>query len=1065
MQVLLLGPFEVRDGDTPVEVRGARLRALLARLALDAGRPVSVGALAASLWEADEQPADIANAIQSLVSRLRRTLPEPALLESSPAGYRLRVAADDVDALRFAALARRAVEQDQGGDAATARAARREAAALWRGAALADLQDAPFAPAEAAALEGALVDLTEARIGSEIAAGRARDVLAEATALAAEHPLRESAAALLVRALDGAGRPAEALEAYEHVRRRLSDALGVDPSRELQELHGTLLRGEHTAPPTSSAAGGTLPSAVTSFLGRDKDVARIRELLETTRLVTLIGTGGAGKTRLAVEAARTLADSLPCWFVELASVSEPDEIPNAVLDTLDARGLLLLDRAAPASPRDATARVVAALAGGPALLVLDNCEHVVDAAAGLVEQLLRTAPELRVLATSREALALTGEVVHPVQPLPRPDGDSLAAAAGADSVRLFVDRAQAASPGFTLDDTTVVPVVEVCRRLDGLPLAIELAAARLRTMTVGQLASRLDDRFRLLTGTTRTAIARHRTLRAVVEWSWELLSDDEREVADVLAVFPPGADAAAVAAVLWGSDTRSPYAEELLGQLVEKSIVVLSDTGDDPRYRMLETLREFGGERLATAGDLTATRRAHATYYRDLAERVEPELRTAGQLDAFATYDRERDNLVAALRFSVDNGDADTAARLAAAMGWYWLVHDSNVEAQVWFDAVLSMPPSSEPVDRYAVALVTGLHTLTAVSGDEIAWDDKARVRQLVDRIPEVEAGRGHPLLVFLPAVRAWLDDADSGFMTVLGDRLDDADTWTRGIVLVMRAYAAENAGDVTVQLSDAQAALTLFTEVGDRWGSSTALQAIANARLVVDDLDGATESLMAALGLARELDSDLADVVLLLVRLAGVRARRGDLAGAEELLDRAEATSARGLWRESRALVAVARAMLRLAQGDVAGARQAHDLSARLLAARAARPPQLEAGLAATGVEIDLAEGRTDGVRERLAAALALARSTRDMPVVAAVATATASWRTAVDDPRTAARVLGVGAALRGGADATDPLIARLTARLVDELGAERLEAEYAAGAELPRAAALDLLETLVSG
>ncbi|MFD0637925.1 BTAD domain-containing putative transcriptional regulator [Catenulispora yoronensis] len=577
---------------------------------------VTATSLIDALWN-DEPPEGAANALQSLISRVRKSLGDPALLASTPGGgYRLAIAPESVDAVRFESLFRSGREALRADDPSAARQTLREALTLWRGPALADVADAPFATAPAARLDelrlAALVD----RLDAELRLGQAAEALAELEALTAEHPLRENIAALHVKALYAVGRQAEALAVYEHVRRALADQLGIDPSKELAEVHLAVLRNDPAlAPAPSEAAPKTnLKSRLTSFVGRDEEVKRIGKLLETSRLVTLVGPGGAGKTRLASETAQRAVERFPdgAWLVELAPVTDPNEVPQAVLSALGLRETRVITNnssptAAAAIMRGgAMGHLIEGLAEKRILVILDNCEHLVGAAADLAETLLGHAPGLRVLATSREPLVIDGETIFAVPPLALPEaadqdrfqqrkaeagylaavgehdagasdgaptdprrGDSYQGSASvpgrngaapapgeaaapsssrpspiaalhsgpaptplsvADTllaypaVRLFADRAAAVDPDFTVDADTLPDVIRICRSLDGLPLAIELAAARLRTLPLHQIAGRLGDRFRLLTGGSRTAMPRHQTLRAVVAWSWELLS-------------------------------------------------------------------------------------------------------------------------------------------------------------------------------------------------------------------------------------------------------------------------------------------------------------------------------------------------------------------------------------------------------------------------------------------------------------------------------------------------------------------------------------------------------------
>jgi DNA-binding SARP family transcriptional activator len=546
VRICILGPLEACDAaGRAVPIRGARLRQLLVRLAIDPGAAVAADRLAEDLWP-DGQPADAGNALQALVSRLRGAAGR-GIVEHGPGGYRLAVEPGAVDAVEFERLVTAGRAALAGGDPAGGAAQLRRALALWRGPALADARDAPFAAAAVARLEELRLAAAEDRIDADLALGRGAGLVPETEQLSAAHPLRERLRGQHMRALQAAGRQADALAVYHEVRRLLADQLGVDPSPALAAVYQDILHGTPapaTPPPTASPAPApaaglanhrytNLPAQLTSFVGRDVELRQVAKLLSGARLVTLTGPGGAGKTRLSVEAAAGELEHAPdgVWFVPLAPVRDPLDIPQAVLaalgvpepghlrDSAEAGRVLLVP------PLDRLADVLAAQR---LLLVLDNCEHMVGAVAELADRVLSGAPGVRVLATSREPLGITGETLCPVPPLPLPPADAGAAAAMEfPAVRLFADRAAAVRPGFTVDDATAEPVVRICRALDGVPLAIELAAARLRALTPGQVADRLGDRFRLLSVGSRTALPRHQTLRAIVDWSWELLDETE----------------------------------------------------------------------------------------------------------------------------------------------------------------------------------------------------------------------------------------------------------------------------------------------------------------------------------------------------------------------------------------------------------------------------------------------------------------------------------------------------------------------------------------------------------
>ena len=717
----LLGPLEVRDRDGAlVPVAGARLRTLLIELALAPGKLVPTAQLVDAVW-GDEPPAGAGNALQALVSRLRRALPE-AVVESHPAGYRLLIEPSAVDVTLFERLVAdgRAALPD---DPARAASTLREALSLWRGPALLDVAGVAFFQPTLTRLDELLMTATERRVEADLQLGRGAELVTELTALVAEHPLRERLVGALMRALSEAGRPAEALTVYERTRQTLADQLGTDPSPELSAVHTAVLRGQidkAPAPTVEAARRTNLRTPLTSFVGRDADVAAVSELIDDYRLTTLVGPGGFGKTRLAVEVSRAMLDQLPdgVWLVELAAVADGTEVPAAVLASMDLREPSLVGREKAQDPVD---RLIAALRSRSALLVLDNCEHVVAAAATLADRLLAECPRLRVLATSREPLGITGEAVWPVDPLGLPPEDVESRdLLSYDAVRLLVDRARAVRPGFTVTNDNASAVARICRVLDGMPLAIELAAARMRTMAVAQLAERLDDRFRLLTGGSRTAVPRHQTLRAAIDWSWELLSDAERVLLRRLAVFTGGATQEAVQRVCADAVVTADQVPDLVAALVDKSLLVVS--GDEvPRYRMLETIRAYGLDRLDEAGEgedpPSRARQVLRRARRD--RRAAPAPRRAAGLAAPA-QSRPRQPQRRASWGDRGRRRADRGAFVAAA-GWYWWLGGHKAEAMELATEALAVPGAADDEARATAYAMVGWFASAGLGGVEQA--------------------------------------------------------------------------------------------------------------------------------------------------------------------------------------------------------------------------------------------------------------------------------------------------------------------------------------------------------
>ncbi|MEY2249266.1 BTAD domain-containing putative transcriptional regulator [Streptomyces sp. BF23-18] len=742
MRYRILGVAQAEDDrGTLVAVGGPRVRALLTALACHPARTLSPDTLIDEVW-ADDPPQDAPAALQALMGRLRRAIGKDAVT-SEAGGYRLRAARDDVDLFVFERLVTEGRTALDAGDARTAAARLGEALALWRGPALADLPDRTAATRP----EALRLEATRSRVEADLRLGRAADVVPELKELTTAHPYDEALHVLLIRALRETGRSADALAAYEDVRRALTDGLGADPGPELRDLHAALLdpRDAHGAREPGAATGigaldagprsgdpsraqrtGNIRPRLNSFVGREREVEAIRADARGARLVTLTGPGGSGKTRLAEEAAAGLAQA---WLAELAPLDRPEAVPGAVVSALGLRETALITNEMAGGQDDPVALLVEYCAPRSQLLILDNCEHVIDAAAELAETLLTRCPGLTILATSREPLGIPGELVRPVEPLP-PDS----------ARRLFMERASVVRPeaATALHDSAAVD--EICRRLDGLPLAIELAAARLRLLTPRQIADRLDDRFRLLTSGSRTVLPRQQTLRAVVDWSWDLLDERERTVLREASVFAGGWDLAAAEAVCTGP------AADLIGALVDKSLLVATpdptggdgrpygpgdhdgrgdgdrdawagggDAGGGMRYRMLETIHEYATERAAEVPELrAAAERRHRAWARALTAEAEPQLRSAGQLPWIRRLETELDNIRAALRRALAAHDEEEAGALVLDMGWFWWLRNFRYEGISWTELVLKLgalldtPAGDRPAEAVGAVSAAG---------------------------------------------------------------------------------------------------------------------------------------------------------------------------------------------------------------------------------------------------------------------------------------------------------------------------------------------------------------------
>jgi predicted ATPase/DNA-binding SARP family transcriptional activator len=1117
VRIGVLGPLTVSDpAGGPVRVGGHRVRALLALLALAAGRPVPAHALIERLWpEPDDRPLDAANALQSLVSRLRAALRQAGIaesvLESSPAGYRLAVPPEAVDAAVFEAAARAGSRALAAGDPATAARLLRDALGAWRGPALADVAGEEFAAAPAARLEELRSAAVLDRIEADLALGDAAAVTSELRELTEADPLAERPRALLMRALAATGRQADALAVYAEGRELLADRLGVDPSSRLEEAHLAVLRqevplaatpGSHhhperpvpppggSAPP--AAPGGQRPSGAqrppTTFIGRDDDVSGVLKKLTEERLVTLTGPGGVGKTRLAAEAAARLAAApagaaAPAWFAALAPVSDPSEVPYAVLDALGLRERVIARPGGDAAHADPVDRLCGALDGRETLLILDNCEHVIEAAAGLAARLLTECPRTRIIATSREPLRIPGETLWVVTPLAVPpegfapaqsasSGSGMSGAVAPDipeisafpAIRLFCDRAAAVLPGFALDGGNAAAVARICQALDGMPLAIELAAPWLRTLSPAQLAERLDDRFALLTGGSRTALPRHQTLRAVIDWSWNLLSEPERVLARRLAVFPGGATLAAAEQVCADGPLARGDVLPALSGLVGKSILSTSDGpgGVGPRYLMLETVRAYGLERLAEAGEEAQVKDAFAAYFLDFVETADPLLRTGEQVRWTRALIAEHDNINAALRWAVGRGDAGTALRFVRALGHYWSQRGRG-EGDTLAREVLAMPvPEQSLLFAEARAVCAMMAAAWSLDLDSV----RGPLTDAIESIARFAAdGRAvHPIASMAESLLAMFDGDIDRALAVFEPSAAGDDPWVRAAGRMYRSTYRANVGRMDGAEADCAEALAEFRAIGDAWGVAVTLYQMAEFAALRADHAAVVAVLEEAEQVGHSLEA-WGDLTYIAGTLAVARARAGDMEGARGDLRRAErAAAGRPRTRErGDEWLLFFSAEVAWRAGDLAAA--ARDCEAGLDAMKSASEvwslpirALTQARLAMIVLQADEDFGRC---RELLAAALSAAVAWVESPPVAAVVDAVAAFTLASggqDGAEAAATLLGAAHTIRGAFDESSLVAPRTreTARLA--LGDAAFDAAYTRGRALDREEALGI-------
>ncbi|HEY3685986.1 MAG TPA: BTAD domain-containing putative transcriptional regulator [Streptosporangiaceae bacterium] len=1030
MRVGILGPLEISVDGVAVAAGGARLRALVVRLALDVGRTVTAPVLADAVWP-EGGPVDRVNALQTLVSRLRRLLPAGCVV-SVPGGYRLDVPVDAVDAHRFRRLSAEGRLALDDGMPEVAERVLGEALALWRGEPVDELPEA-----RRRGLDEARLTVIEDHAAAALATGRADDLVGGLEPVIAAHPFRERLRVLYIRALRVLGRQAEALAAYERARAFLAEELGADPGAELREEHlATLRDGGAAGGPRDRAAGvraggvASVPSARAAggLVGREAQLAGARAAVAAGRLVALTGPGGVGKTRLA--AALVAGHTCRVWWADLVAVAGgpgPDEdawpgtVVRAVAEAVRVRRVVPLD-----GPTDLMTRIAEAVGGDGGLLVLDNCEHLAEAAARVAADLLRRCPDLRILVTSREPLRLPEETVYPVPPL-----------APESAVRLFAARAAAARTGFALTPGNSAVVTEICARLDGLPLAIELAAARLRSLPLDELAVRLDDRFALLDSASRAPDRRHRALRAVVDWSWNLLDDGERRLARRLSVFRgpitvEGAEAVA------GGDLRT------LTSLADRSLLQF----DGDAYRMLETIRAYAHGELVRAGELAAARAAHAAYVLDLAETAGPYLRGPGQIPWLARLAAERDNLRAALRHATESGDAETARRLCAALAVFWLLTGDQDGMSAWTRAALE---TGGPAPSDATAICGTLRLLASASAGPEAADPAtlAEVRRLLPRL-----STAHPVAALVEPVLALLD---GGPVEAIERRLDHPDGWARAVVRLLRAAHRGRAGAVDGMREDLETAVAGFRAAGERGGLAWSLTALADLRTVRGENTAAIAGLEEAVRLLRELDPDDPAPVQRLW-IAEVRARDGDTERARtELLGIVRSGAA----RSSRDLCFAWITLGDLARrdGDPSTAVRNLDRARRTLDQAHDPEPDHRLQLECAYADLFLDRHDLDRARRHLAAAFDLARAVSDpaFAAIAAIRLARLAWLRG--DAETAAETLGAAHAVIGSPGALDAEVTRFTVGLRGDLGEPAYLTAYTRGRDHDPDRALTLI------
>ena len=712
----LLGPIEVVNDESNAVLGGPKKRGLLALLLLHANEPISTEKLIDSLW-AEHPPLSARAIVQSYVSQLRKLLhrdatnEDSAILQTRSGGYLLKVGSGELDLDDFLQLTdegRAALRAGRFGRASSKLGA---ALSLVYGSPLADLTTEPFAQSHIARLQELVITATEDRAEADLALGRYSEVIANLDIAIAEHPLRERLRELLMLALYRTGRQAEALNVFRDTRAHLVDELGIEPSRGLQDLQARILAEDPALldSQTEREVHGNLGAPFTTFVGREPELEELRKLVRKERLITLNGIGGVGKSRLAIELGASVSDWFPdgVWIIQLAALSDEALIPHTVATVLDIREQ---------PDQQMLGTLLDFLKSRMSLLILDDCEHLIRGCAHFAETALSHAPHLRILATSRESLSITGEVQWrvPSLSLPNPDAGASDDHMTSEAMELFRQRASEVNVGFDLSDENGGTVARICERLDGIPLAIELAAGLCKALSAKDISDRLVDRFSLLTGGSRTALPRQQTLIATMDWSYDLLPEDERYILRQLSVFSGGFSLEGAESIVGNHDGTLNVLNGMVN-LVSKSLIVQDQTGPDTRFNLLQTVRQYAAQRLLDSEESAEARNRHLDYFLDRAEAAEPHLHSANQENVVASLELEHDNYRAALDWSLERS-ADKSIRLTAALWYFWDLHGHLSEGRRWLKSALRKRSSTQT--RWEARALMGAGSLGRAQGN-----------------------------------------------------------------------------------------------------------------------------------------------------------------------------------------------------------------------------------------------------------------------------------------------------------------------------------------------------------